>query len=93
MMMRIAAKALVGLVVALALVYLGDWAVWRVRVARGDGMGQLTVSRVVVAPLKGNREEYYSDGKAEVECSRSLFAQGGSEACWWMARHPVQFDR
>ena len=92
-MMRIAGKAVVGLVVLLALVYLGDWAVWRVRVARGGGMGKMTVSRVVVAPLKGNREEYYSDGKTDVDCSRSMFPQGGSDACWWVQRHRVVFDR
>jgi hypothetical protein len=86
-------KAVLGLVVLLALVYLGDWGVWRWRVAMGVGMGRLTVSRVVVAPLKGNREEYYSDGKTEVECSRSLFPQAGSDACWWVKRHRVVFDR
>ena len=92
-MTRILMKAMLGLVVLLALVYLGDWGVWRWRVAKGGGMGRLTVSRVVVAPLKGNREEYYSDGKTEVECSRSLFPQAGSDACWWVERHRVVFDR
>jgi hypothetical protein len=62
-------------------------------VGMGGGMGRMTVSRVVVAPLKDNREEYYSDGKTEVDCSLSLFPQGGSEACWWVERHRVVFDR
>jgi hypothetical protein len=93
MMTRILMKGGLGLVVLLSLVYLGDWGVWRWRVAMGGGMGRLTVSRVVVAPLKGNREEYYSDGKTEVECSRSLFPQAGSDACWWVERHRVVFDR
>lgn len=92
-MMRIVAKVMVGLVVLLAVVYLGDWAVWRVRVAMGGGMGRMQVSRVVVAPLKGNREEYYPDGKTEVDCSLSLFPQSGSDTCWWVKRHPVVFDR
>ncbi len=89
----ILARALVGLVVAAAVVYLGDWAVWRVRVALGGGMGTVEVSRFVVASLKGNKEEYYPDGSATVDCSRSLFPQAGSGACWWLERHRVVFER
>jgi hypothetical protein len=90
---RIVAKTLVWLVVAVALVYLGDWMVWRIRVAMGGGMGKVTVSRFAVAPLKGNKEEYYFDGMAEVDCSRSIFPQAGSGACWWVGRHRVIYER
>jgi hypothetical protein len=83
----------VGLVLALSFVYLGDWAVWRIRVARGGGMGVASVSRIVVAPLKGGKEEYYWDGTADVACSRSIFPQAGSGACWWLARHATVFER
>jgi hypothetical protein len=92
-MKRMAGKAVVGLIAALALLYLGDWGVWRVRVARGGGMGTVSVSRIQVASLKGNKEEYYFDGTAAVDCSRSIFPQAGSGACWWLARHKVVFDR
>jgi len=85
--------AAAGLVVLAVSVYAGDWAVWRVRVARGSGMGSVTVGRVVVAPLKGGKEEYYPDGSADVACSRSLFPQGGGGACWWIARNPVVYIR
>jgi len=47
----------------------------------------------VVAPLKGNKEEYYYDGTGPVDCSRSLFPQGGNGACWWMTRHRVVYAR
>jgi hypothetical protein len=90
---RIAGRAAIGLVVGLCLLYFGDWGVWRVRVSRGGGMGRLKVSRFMVAPLKGNKEEYYFDGTAEVACSRSLFPQADANACWWVARNPVVFDR
>jgi len=56
-------------------------------------MGAMVVSRVVVAPLKGNREEYYPNGTGQVACSRSLFPQGSVNACWWVSRHPVIYDR
>lgn len=92
-MKRIVGKALLGLVVTLAVVYLGDMAVWSVRAKMGGGMGKVVVSRFVVAPLKGNKEEYYFDGTAEVDCSRSLFPQAGSGACWWVERHKVVYER
>jgi len=92
-MRRIVAMGLVGLVVAAAVLYLGDWAVWRVRVGMGGGMGKATVSRFVVAPLKGNKEEYYYQGTADVDCSQSLFPQAGSGACWWLKGHAVIWER
>ena len=92
-MKRILGRAVIGLIAAFTLLYLGDWTVWRVRLARGGGMGTVSVSRIQVAKLKGNKEEYYWDGTADVDCSRSIFPQAGSGACWWLARHKVVFDR
>jgi hypothetical protein len=84
---RLVGRGLVAVLVTAAVVYVGDFAVWRVRAARGGGMGSVTVTRIVVAPLKGNKEEYYPDGTMDVACSKSLFEQAGSGACWWLARH------
>jgi hypothetical protein len=86
-------RAVAGLVVAIALLYLGDWVLWEVRVARGGGMGTVVVYQVVVAPLKGGKEEYYADGQVEASCSKSLFPQAGSGACWWLRRHTTVFER
>jgi len=85
---RILLRIGLGLVVALALVYVGDWAVWRIRVALGGGMGSVVVSTIVVASLKGNKEEYYPQGTQTVACSKSIFPQVGGGACWWAQRHP-----
>jgi hypothetical protein len=82
-----------GLMVALVVLYVSDWAVWRVRVARGGGMGSVVVSNIVVMPLKDNKEEYDWGGTMEVSCSRSIFPQAGSGACWWLRRHNVVFER
>ena len=75
------------LLVTAALLYVGDFAIWRIRAARGGGMGSVTVTRIVVAPLKGNKEEYYPDGMVEVACSKSIFEQAGIGACWWLERN------
>ena len=92
-MKRLLGRALLGLLVTAAALFAGDWAVWRSRVAMGGGMGHLEVSRIQVAALKGNKEEYYWDGTAEVDCSRSIFPQAGAGACWWLERHKVIFER
>lgn len=92
-MMRIAGKILVAFAVITALLYLADWGVWRLRLAHGGGMGTVEVSQFRVATLKGNREEYYPDGSGVVDCSKSLFPQAGSGACWWLERHRVVFER
>jgi hypothetical protein len=70
-----------------------DWAVWRVRVALGGGMDTVQVRRFTVASLKGNKEEYYPEGKDVVDCSRSVYPEAGAGACWWMRRHPEVIER
>jgi hypothetical protein len=77
-----------GLLLLAMLAYPVDFAIWRTRVALSrDAMGSVEVTRVVAAELKGNKEDYYFDGTATLACSRSLFPQGGVNACWWQRRH------
>ena len=92
-MKRILSWALVGIIGTLSVLYVGDWAVWRVRVALGGGMGQVTVNTILVTPLKGNKEEYDWDGTTDADCSRSIFPQAGSGACWWLQRHNAIYER
>ncbi len=84
---RILLRVLVGLLAALATIYVADWAIWRARVAGGGGMGSVVVSRMIVTSLKGNKVGYYPDGSDTVACSKSLFPQAGGGACWWVERH------
>jgi hypothetical protein len=70
-----------------------DWAVWRTRVAFGGGMGQLQVSQMTAAEMKGGKETYFFDGTSMVDCSKSLLPQAGAGACWWVAQHPIVTTR
>ena len=88
--MRVFWRVLLGLVVAAALVWPADWAVWRLR---GGPMGSVEVTRFVVAPLKGGKEEYYPDGSEVVGCSVSGLPEAGVGACWWVRRGRVVMDR
>jgi hypothetical protein len=90
---RIIGRVAVGLLAALSVLYVGDWGVWRARVALGGGMGSVTVNTIIVLPLKGNKEEYDEGGVATVPCSQSIFPQAGSGACWWLQRNKAVFVR
>ena len=90
-MARLLLRTIAGLLLLLALFYAADWAVWRVRSARGAGMDEVSVSRVSVATLKGSKEEYYFDGNSTLTCPRSLLpmptAQGWMTPCWYLRRN------
>jgi hypothetical protein len=90
---RMLVRGMFGLVLTLVVLYVGDWAVWRVRVARGGGMGSVSVGTLIETPLKGNKMEYDWGGSQDVACSRSIFPQAGSGACWWLQRHKVVYEQ
>lgn len=91
-MKRFLGRTVVGLIGMLAVLYVGDWAVWRTRVAMGGGMGAVSVSTMTEVPLKNGKEEYFWDGTVDVDCSRSIFPQAGSGACWWLMRHSIVYE-
>ena len=78
----------VGIVLLIAaLLYPLDFAVWRVRVARGGGMGSVNVDLYTVADLKGGKQDYYAQGTVAMSCSQSIYPQEGNNPCWWVKRH------
>jgi hypothetical protein len=74
------------------LLYLVDWLVLRVHISRGTGYGVVQVNQLLATPLKGNKVEYDLMGTVPVICSRSVFPQQGNPACWWLERHPSQWQ-
>lgn len=96
-MLRLFARIAGGLLVAMLLVYLADFTVWRIRLAHGSGMDTVQVTRVSVATLKAGKEEYYFEGSDMQTCTRSvlppLIAEGFQPPCWWLARHPQSETR
>ncbi len=86
-------RVLFGALLLTLLAFAADWGIWRIQLAHGAGTSTVQVTRLVVAPLKGNREEYYMDGTEDRACSRSIFPQGDNQPCWWLRRHRVIFVR
>lgn len=83
-------RAAVVLVTVLAVVYTGDWLVYRYRAAHGSAFDTVKVNQFVAVPLKNGKNEYDYTGSQQVECVRTLFPWEGDEPCWWTRRHAEQ---
>lgn len=86
MILRWLALSLLAIVAATALVYVGDYLIFLVR---GQPLDQVTVTRYMAAPLKGNKTEYYFEGTGPLSCAKALFPQNGWSPCWYLRRHPL----
>lgn len=83
----------IGMVLVLAaILYVGDWIVLRIRVARGTAFGAVEVNQFLAIPLKGNKVQYDFIGTVQETCSRSIFPQKGNPPCWWLERHTSQWE-
>ena len=74
------------LIAAVIVLYLIDWAMLRIRIARGNAYGKVQIDQYLSTPLKGNKAEYDYLGTTTVSCCRSIFPHG-SAPCWWRERH------
>ena len=81
------------LVVALAaIVYAGDYALVRLRVANprmGNAFDSVQVVRLLAIPLKSGKVDYELDAtqpEATVTCVRALFPHLGYQPCWYVRR-------
>jgi hypothetical protein len=80
-------RAIVVLVAGFVAVYVGDWAVFKLR---GSPSAKVRVNRFVTIPLKGSKQEFDYLGSLDVPCSVSLFPQAGQSPCWQLRRNPNQ---
>ena len=86
-MIRWIVRIFLGLIVAAAAAYAGDWAVYHLRKSPTEN---ITVSHFVSAPLKNNKEEIDYLGSEVVACSLSWFPQNGHTPCWYLRNHKNQ---
>jgi hypothetical protein len=73
------------LLVLFAIVYMGDWAVYRLR---GSPQSKVTVNKFVSIPQKARKTEIDFLGTFDAPCAVALFDQGGESACWQLRRNP-----
>ncbi len=91
--LRLLGKAALALLAIALVAYPVDFAIWRIRLARGGGMGSVSTFQMVAAEEKGNKEEFFPTGEGETPCSQSMYPQGGNAPCWWLSRHIDQITR
>ena len=80
-------RVVVVIVACFVAVYVGDWAVFRLR---GSPILKITVNRYLTVPLKGNKQEFDYLGSVEVPCAVALFPQGAMNPCWQVRRNADQ---
>jgi hypothetical protein len=87
-MKRIILKALLGMLIAAAVLYLGDYAMFRYRVARNlSPYGNVTVMRYYAVPLKTGKMEYDFQSSQQETCANSLFPHMGYLSYWYARKH------
>jgi len=85
--------AIVALMLAalLALIYIGDYAVFRFRLAANrNPYGSVTVDRYYAVPQKNGKTEFLFDPPTPQTCIHALFSHQGYAPCWYLARHTEQ---
>jgi hypothetical protein len=87
--LRWSGLTLLGLGGLAALVYMGDFATY---VVRGRPQDQVAVTRYMAAELKGNKSELFYEGSGPMPCAKALFPQGSLEPCWYLRRHPLDWE-
>jgi len=79
------------LLIGLAVLYVADWGLFEIRLARGAGLGSVPVEQYLKTPLKGDKTEYDYLGTANQNCSLTALPQYAASAlnppCWWLKRH------
>lgn len=79
------------LIVIVAVIYLADWGLLRIKMSHGAGYGTVQVDQYLATPLKGNKDEYDYMGTVPTPCSHSIFPHGASP-CWWLSKHTSSWE-
>ena len=91
---KIARKILAALILAAALLWMGDWALLAHKVARDqDAFGQVQVRRSYAVHLRNKRIEQDMGKPTMEECVHSLFPHYDESPCWYLRRHAVSSEK
>jgi len=83
--------AVVCLLLACGLVYVGDYAALRYRIPNNRAQfGSVVVQRTWIIPMKDGKTQYAFDPPGPQDCVNSLFPHFGDSPCWYLSRHTRQ---
>lgn len=89
---KIIYRVLGALLLAAAIVYVVDFAVFRIRMIHpepGDPLETITATRLLAIDEKGGKTEFTIDQIQPQQtgtCAHTLFPQGGYPPCWYLKR-------
>jgi hypothetical protein len=79
------------MIVLLLVVYVGDYVLVRVRIAKQlDPYGMVQVHRSYAVTMKNGKPEYFFEPPADQTCVNSLFPHFGYSPCWFLRRRKIQ---
>jgi hypothetical protein len=85
---RLLKRLIVSIVLGLALLYVGDYAVIRYRVAANKNpYGTVTVQPYYAVPRKDHKTEFLFDDPQDQTCIHSIFPHFGDSPCWYLNRN------
>jgi hypothetical protein len=88
---RIVIGGILILVGAMALTFIIDFAVFRLRVAANrSAYDSVTVTHYYAILQKNGKTQLIFDPPQPQTCVNSLFPHGGWLPCWYLRRHPEQ---
>jgi len=83
-------RLVIFVILAVALVYAGDyaWARWRMSGSNSAAaLGTVQVNKIWEVPRKDGRVEFSFDPPQSQACLHSLFPHFGYVPCWYAVRH------
>ena len=84
-------RILTIIVLLLAIVYAGDYALLRYRIARNrNPYGSVPIQRYLAVTQKSGKPEFYFNPPTVETCVHSLFPHLGYAPCWYLNRRQVQ---
>ena len=86
-------RVLLWSLAALTLLWIGDYAVLRVRISHGAGTSTVRVSVTDEVTLKNGKTDFYFEPPQDTPCVESLFPHQGMSPCWNLRRHADRSDK
>lgn len=89
-MRRFFQTILPSLILAVILIYLGDYLSLRYKIPNREPYGSVNVRELYAVKLKNKQTEYMAEPPAPQECVNSVFPHFGDLPCWYLTRHTRQ---
>lgn len=86
---RFALRGLFGVLVLVAILWIGDWVSFRYRLSKGTPGDPLQTTRIqptYAIPHKDGQAEYVFGQPQNVTCARSIFPHAGDPPCWYVRK-------